>query len=42
MGFKLEAVAQALYNMGCVQAVNFDGGGSSAIAASENGGAWHC
>lgn len=38
-GVKLEAVAQALYNMGCVQAVNFDGGGSSTIAASENGGA---
>lgn len=38
-GVALEAVAQALYNMGCVEAVNFDGGGSSAIAASENGGA---
>lgn len=38
-GVALEAVAQALYNMGCVYAVNFDGGGSSAIAASENGGA---
>lgn len=38
-GVALEAVAQALLNMGCQYAVNFDGGGSSTIAASENGGA---
>ena len=38
-GVALEAVAQALYNLGCVYALNFDGGGSTTIAAAENGGA---
>ncbi len=37
-GVTLEAVAQALFDMGCVDAVNLDGGGSSTIAASENAG----
>ncbi len=36
-GVKLEAVAQALFDMGCVDAVNLDGGGSTTIAAAENG-----
>ncbi len=37
-GLRIEAVTQALYDMGCVYAVNLDGGGSSTIAVSENGG----
>lgn len=36
-GVWMEAVAQAMYDMGCVYAVNLDGGGSTTIAASEDG-----
>ena len=36
-GVKLEAVAQALYNMGCIYAVNLDGGGSTTLSAAESG-----
>ena len=36
-GVKLEAVAQALYDMGCKYAINFDGGGSSMLAVSTGG-----
>lgn len=36
-GVYIEAVAQALKNMGCVYAVNLDGGGSTTFAAAEDG-----
>lgn len=38
-GVMMDAVAQALYDMGCVNAVNFDGGGSTTIAADKGAGA---
>lgn len=37
-GVPIEAVTQALYDMGCVYAINFDGGGSSTVACAQNGG----
>lgn len=36
-GVYLEAVSQALADMGCIYAVNIDGGGSTAFAAAPNG-----
>lgn len=36
-GVPIEAVTQALYDMGCVYAINFDGGGSTTILAGEKG-----
>ncbi len=37
-GVWMEAVAQAMYNMGCVYAINLDGGGSTTIAADVGDG----
>lgn len=37
-GVWIEAVTQKLYDMGCVYAINFDGGGSTSFAAAKNGG----
>ncbi len=38
-GMPISAVAQSMYNLGCVYAINFDGGGSTTLLASEGGGA---
>ncbi len=38
-GVWMDAVAQAMYDMGCVYAINLDGGGSTTLVADTGGGA---
>lgn len=37
-GMRMDAIAQAMYDMGCVNAVNLDGGGSTTLYADEGDG----
>lgn len=37
-GIWMEAVAQAMFDMGCIYAINLDGGGSTTFAANTGGG----